>query len=222
MKDIKKYILLFVVIFLIILVYGIYQLSRNNILIDKSKDIVYTSYVDEDNEKMIPQINIKRISDTINNEIDNFTKDYINIDTNKITYKYQVNGNILSLIVIIEDYSIEGPANSSFLSYIIDLKRLKVLNNKEILDLFNYNEEDIINYMNDFFKDSYQVELDNKVINNITYEDYLKIHEITDFKNEIYYYIENGKLYVYFDYLEWAADKETVDVFVEQGYIFEL
>ena len=131
MKDIKKYMLLFVTIFLIILVYGIYQLSRNNILINKSKDIVYTSYLDEDNEKMIPQINIKRISDTINNEIDNFIKDYIDKDTNNITYKYQVNGNILSLIVIIEDYSIEGPANSSFLSYIIDLKRLKVLNSKE-------------------------------------------------------------------------------------------
>ena len=220
-KDFKKYRVLIILLVIFILVYGIvtYYNNHKSIYIDNTKDLVYTYYEDKDYEKEVPKLNVKNISNEINNQIEEFVVDYINKETNKIYYKYQVNGNILSVIVIIEDYSIEGSANYSFLSYVIDLKKLKVLDNNDILELFNRREDKIINNLNDQFKVYYQDEIDNKIIDNISYEQFLNIHEITNFKDEIHYYIEDGKLYIYLDYIEWASE-ETLDYFLEVGYIF--
>ena len=41
----------------------------------------------------------------------------------------------------------------------------------------------------------------------MTYEEYLNIREITNFTNETYLYIKDGKLYVYFDINKWASEE---------------
>ncbi len=222
-NQIKIFIFIVAIFLLVLLIYGISLLSNrnNNVLLDSSKPIVYTTYKNSELNKDIPQVNIKKISDDINNQIIEFTNPYKDVETNAIKYNYEVNGNVLSLIVIIENYEIEGPADTIFLSYNIDLKKLKVLSNEELLKLFNYDENTMLETINKNFNDYYQDELDKRIIKNMTYEEYLNIHEIYDLRNQMYYYVKEGKLNIYVDFLEWASE-ETEDYFVDKSYIFEI
>ena len=218
----KIYLIISGVLLLIILIYSISLLTNNdNILLDSSKSIVYTTYQNTEYNQEIPQVNIKKVSDTINSQILDFTNNYKDIETNSIKYDYEVNGNVLSLIVIIENYEIEGPADMKFLSFAVDLKKKKILTNEELVNLFNYTENQIVDMINKSLLYYYNDELNKKIIKNISYEEYLSIHKITDLKKQLYYYVKDGKLNVYLDFQEWASE-ETENYFVDKSYIFEI
>lgn len=223
---IKSYILFVVVFIIILLTYGIYLLSNKNdtksLLINKSYNIIYTSYEDKVNEKQVPAVNIKGISKEINTNINNFVSPYIDKKTNRIYYLNEINGNILSLIIVIENYEKEGPADYKYLSYNINLKELKVLSNQDIYKLFGISDEYLLRMFYDKFKIYYEDSINKGIIkSNVSYDNYLKSHEITNFINESYYYISNSKLHVYLDYNEWTSD-ETENYYVSIGHDFEI
>lgn len=223
---IKSYILFVVVFIIILLTYGIYLLSNKNdtksLLINKSYNIIYTSYEDKVNEKQVPAVNIKGISKEINTNINNFVSPYIDKKTNRIYYLNEINGNILSLLIVIENYEKEGPADYKYLSYNINLKELKVLSNQDIYKLFGISDEYLLRMFYDKFKIYYEDSINKGIVKaNISYDNYLKSHEITNFINESYYYISNSKLHVYLDYNEWTSD-ETENYYVSIGHDFEI
>ena len=224
-NNIKILIGIIILIIFIIFIYGIQLLfsnkSTNDLLIDKSKDIVYTSYENTEYEKEVPSLNIINISDEVNNSINEFVKSYISKKANRISYHYQINGNILSLFTIIEDFQVEGSADVHYLSYIIDLKKLKILTNKEILDMFQTDEGSLIEVLNNNFKSYYETEKNKKIIPiDMSYEEYLTSHEITNFSDQMYYDISDSKLKIYLDYNQWTS-YETENYLTNVGYIFE-
>ena len=223
-NKLYAYMVFAIIAIFILLIYGISLLSNRNdtksLLIDKKHDIVYTSYENKEYDKQVPAVNIKDISNDINVNINNFVEPYIDKMTNKIYYNYQINGNILSLIVILENYEIEGPADVRYMAYTIDLKELKVLSNEDIYNLFGFNEEYLLRVLDNNFKSYYKDAKNKKIFDSsISYEEYLRLHEITNFRDQIYCYIDNGKLNVYLDYNEWASN-ETEDYFVSIGHVF--
>ena len=225
-NKVYGYFVFTIVFIAILLIYGIYLLCNktdtNSLLINKSYDVVYTSYEDKDYEKQIPALNIKGISKDINTNINNFVNPYLDKMTNKIYYNYEINGNILSLIIIVENYEIEGPADYKYMSYIIDLKELDVLSNDEVYKLFGLNEEYLIRVLNDKFKSYYDDSIKKNIIkSNITYNKYLQLHEISNFKDQMYCYISKGKLHIYLDYNEWPSN-ETINYFANIGHDFEI
>ena len=119
-NNIKILIGIIILIIFIIFIYGIQLLfsnkSTNDLLIDKSKDIVYTSYENTEYEKEVPSLNIINISDEVNNSINEFVKSYISKKANRISYHYQINGNILSLFTIIEDLQVKRRNDIHYLS----------------------------------------------------------------------------------------------------------
>ena len=224
-NNIKILIGIIILIIFIIFIYGIQLLfsnkSTNDLLIDKSKDIVYTSYENTEYEKEVPSLNIINISDEVHNSINEFVKSYISKKANRISYHYQINGNILSLFTIIEDFQVEGSADVHYLSYIIDLKKLKILTNKEILDMFQTDEGSLIEVLNNNFKSYYETEKNKKIIPiDMSYEEYLTSHEITNFSDQMYYDISDSKLKIYLDYNQWTS-YETENYLTNVGYIFE-
>ena len=224
--NIKEYWTICIILIIVISIYGIYTLfsrpTTKKLLLDSSKEIVYTFYEDEKTDKIVPALNIKRISEKVNNDINTFANQYINVEFCKIDYHYQINGNILSLLISVEDYSTEGATDVHFLSFIIDLKRLKVLDNNEILDLFKINSNTIFNTLNNDFKSYYEEEIKQNLISSTqTYETYLYNHEITNFIDQACYDIDKGELNIYLDYKVWSPD-EVEPYLSNVGYVFVL
>ena len=90
-KKLKVYFSLVILIIICLIVYGLYVLFYRNdsVILDSSKDIVYTSYENEEYNQKIPNINIKKLSTQINNSIEEFTKEYKDVKTVTISYHYQ-------------------------------------------------------------------------------------------------------------------------------------
>ena len=220
----KLYIFGTVLLLIVIFIYGMFLLTKNDndILLDNTKTIVYTSYENKDLEKSVPAINVKKVSEELNNNISQLVTPYLNKENNKVYYKYQVNGNILSLIVIVEDFAVEGTLDVKFETYNIDLVKLKVLSNDEVLKMFGLDINYIDKVLNDKFKLFYEEGIkSNSIDRNISYEEYLRMHNISSFRDNIYLYINNSKLNVYLDYDFWA-DKEAGSFLASIGYVFEV
>ncbi len=220
----KLYIFGTVLLLIVIFIYGMFLLTKNDndILLDNTRTIVYTSYENKDLEKSVPAINVKKVSEELNNNISQLVTPYLNKENNKVYYKYQVNGNILSLIVIVEDFAVEGTLDVKFEAYNIDLVKLKVLSNDEVLKMFGLDINYIDKVLNDKFKLFYEEGIkSNSIDRNISYEEYLRMHNISSFRDNIYLYINNSKLNVYLDYDFWA-DKEAGSFLASIGYVFEV
>jgi len=224
MNNEKVYLLVAIILLVCVFIYGIYLLTKNDndILLDNTKSIVYTSYENKDLDKSVPTINVKKVSNEVNNDISKLVTPYLNKNNNKVSYKYQVNGNILSLIVIVEDYEVEGTLDVKFTSYNIDLVKLKILSNEEVLKMFDLDINYIDKVLNDKFKILYNDTLNsNSISKSISYDEYLNMHNINNFKDNVYLYINNSKLNVYLDYDYWS-DKEDGSFLASVGYVFEV
>ena len=118
-KKYKNYFYLTIILLILLIGYGIYVIQNNNknVIIDSSKDIVFTVYKSTSYKQEVPNINIKKLNNNINNEINKLVEPYLEKENVSIEYKYNINGNILSLII-------PNPCNNSFESkYSSNIKR---------------------------------------------------------------------------------------------------
>lgn len=128
--------------------------------VDKEKDLVYT-YVTKtyrNNTYEYPHINIDSTdAKSINDALDKKYSFISNIDDGspieiaEVSYKYYINGSILSVIVW-------NGGNSSIEAdtYNIDLKTLKSISGEEILKKYKLNKDDVINKSYDKLKAEYE------------------------------------------------------------------
>ena len=218
LKDKKVIIMLIFISILIISI--IFYLSSNKkynytkILDNKNYDIVYDK-INSDKDK-VPYININNsLIFNINQEIDSLYQNYLIFSPDGFNYDYSVSGDILS--IIIKSYVVQPESTHYdiiYKSYNIDLKEMKLLTNKEILDRYNISEDKMkyylynkyLNYYNDliekkFFEEKqcdfscflenknidYFLEDDNFYINNNHLELYKYFNIFTEFNEEKYF-----------------------------------
>ena len=218
LKDKKVIITLIFISILIISI--IFYLSSNKkynytkILDNKNYDIVYDK-INSDKDK-VPYININNsLIFNINQEIDSLYQNYLIFSPDGFNYDYSVSGDILS--IIIKSYVVQPESTHYdiiYKSYNIDLKEMKLLTNKEILDRYNISEDKMkyylynkyLNYYNDliekkFFEEKqcdfscflenknidYFLEDDNFYINNNHLELYKYFNIFTEFNEEKYF-----------------------------------
>ena len=221
-KDYKNNIYLIIVLIFLLVFFGIYKLMNNNKnpILDNSKEIVYLYYSNEEYNHKVPAVNIKKISNEINNSINEFVNPYIDKEYVSIDYHYNISGNILALFITVSDYEREGVPNYSFKSFIVNLKELKLLDTNDILKLFNTDIDNISNMLDNEFKKYYNDEVNKNIIDsNISYEKYLKSHEINNFYDQISFDIVNSKLVICLDYNEFA-ETEKEYYFKDIGHVF--
>ena len=224
-KKKNKYNLYFIIIILLIillLLFGFYKILNvsKKPLLDKSKEIVYIYYQNEKINQKVPAINIKNVSNEVNNSINEFVNPYLDREYINIDYRYNISGNIIALLVTIIDYSKEGAPDYSFKSFVINLRDLKVLDNKEVLELFNTNIDNVVNVIDKQFREYYEDEIKKGIISKDTsYEEYLKAHEIYNMYEQLYFDVVNSKLIIYLDFKE-MADIETEYYFDKIGHSF--
>ena len=206
-KDTKIVLMISFSVFLIIfLLFFVIQKGKNdnynNIKEDKKNFLVYTKY--EQKGKVysiyVPYINIK--SDNVkaaNEDIDLFVSEFIESKKAMISYEYNINGIILSVVVKIVDYDAEYAPQAYFRTYNINLDTLELIADDALLEFFEVSEENVAEKIENQFKYYYKkiVEEDYYEEDECSYSCFLKYREVDDYLNDICYYVKDGNLIVY-------------------------
>jgi len=214
----KNYFIITIILIILISLYGLFLLTNKSLdLRDNNKDIIY-SVIDENNKK-VPNINLKGNNiDLINEDINNFVKEDLN-NNSDISYKYNKYGNILSLLVRITIPSSSNAPIIKFKSYNIIINESTLIDNDELFLQSNTDKTNvdaiIINHFIDFYNDS-------EVRNIIKYEDYISYrNNYFDINNDINYYIDNNKLYAYLN-INNGMDYEEYEYLKNNDYRVEV
>ena len=208
MKN-KIILLSLCVVFLFIIAgYGITKITKNNnYLNDSSKNIVFDYYKSKELNQVIPHINIKKVDIEINKKIDEFMKPYMEKYTVTTNYHYHINGSIFTLFIIISDDNNDWSPFVHFKEFHVDLKKLKVLTTEDVLNMYNYKEDEIIEQLNNKFKKYYEDERRKNVISrDISYDKYLEMYFIKNWKDIIHYDIIEKELYACIEYFIYPED----------------
>lgn len=209
MKRIKTqkrflYIVITIIVIFIFIMTYYYASGTNNSYskykIDKSKKIVYTIY--NQDKIIVPTINVKgKNIEKINNKIIDKANKYISTDNRVINYDYDISGKILSLAIQYADYNEKDRSPKiTYDVYNIDLEEKKALSNKEVLNIYEVNENDVKGIVESKFGEYYTTVLNKEYMSEdkCDYECFLYFRGIIyeQYMKEAYYYIKDGDLYV--------------------------
>lgn len=223
-KEKKKII---VIVVTLLLFSGIFYLLNNKkynytkLLENKKYDIVYSK---ENTEKdKVPYINISGdLIQEINQEIDSLYEYYLVFSPDGFDYHYSVSDSILSIIITAH---IVQPESSHydvlFKSYNIELKKLKLLTDEEILKRFKITNEEMEYYLYNKFLNYYYDLIDKKYFTEEQYdfESFLENKNIADLLDNNYYYINNNHLELY-KYFTIFSDYNEEEYFDENSFHF--
>ena len=204
MKDKKVYI--FIILLMVSLTFILVIFNYNK------KDYVYL-------ENGIPVINIDNAS-SINQEIKNIYND----KSKNIKYITYTNKNIYSLILDIEEYSVDANENlKSYISYNINLTNNEVITKEDLIKMFNFSVDDIISAATKLLKKYYDEEASEGYIekNECSFDDYVKyIREIENLYDDITLFVKNNELYGYIPFHKNSIFEDS-EYFIGKNDIFE-
>ena len=129
---------------------------------------------------------------------------------------YDLNGNVLSLILKVQDHSyVESATILYFRSYNINLKNSEVLSNEKLLSMFDISTSDAENKLNEKIKNYYDSLVEDYYIDSdeCSYSCFLDTREFDDENNKEEYYVKNGKLYAFKPYTFISTDEEQKIVY---------
>ena len=222
-KAIKLLVLCVLAIIVIIAtqIYKSYMKNFNYMKVDRGEHIVYTRY--NQNSKEVPYVNINS-SDvkSLNDSIVDYCNNYVNSDDIKIKYEYSINGNYLSLVIKVINTK-ELPSKMLFKTYNVSLKNRTVLTDQDLTDYFKVNNDIVSARIHNRFLEMYKDEVAQGYIEEMEcdYTCYLGYRGVTDYLEDINYYIRDGKLVVYKPFIYSSIFGEE-EYFTEDSFIFEL
>lgn len=135
--------------------------------------------------------------DEIADYLDLLESSLMNSDYTYTTNK-SIGKNISSILITITKGS--GIRKKMFLSYTIENKTKKVLNNQEIAEMFGYSLDDIPKKIENKLSEYYNNEIKKGYVNKLecNLECYIKgFRQIDDIEHSYVFYIKNDKLYAY-------------------------
>ena len=199
------------------------KIDINELLLYTDKPVVYDNQatLKKPTDK-IPVINLNNSAiNDINNEVALIYNNYYKSNPDYFRYDYSINKDTLSLLIIYRNKE-ETDTNYkyTFKTYNISLDTLSNLTENQILDKFKLNLVDVSKKMDeDFNKDYNELIRRNYIENNYDYnvlKDELGLFNITQ---NINYYIDNNKLYVYRNF-DIYGNERTTSYFKEDNYKF--
>lgn len=226
----KLQIFMIALIIFFLLVILIYNATHKNkdIRIDKSKDIVYTTYKSDLYSQEIPYINIQGEDILkVNEDIQSYTSSFKNNKYSKIKYEYETGtgfDNLLSLIITMK-YNSNNKERLYYASYNIDTKNKRQISNNDLLKAYGLTKNDVDNLLKEKFEDFYQDEINNEYFkkeecNFSCYMDLRNIYSIEDIDYS-YYVDSNGNLKLYLPFKEDSIYNEQ-NYFSDGDHVFEI
>lgn len=206
-KDTKFILMVSISVFIVIcMIFFIIQNRKNdnynNIKEDKNNYLVYTKY--EKKYKIysmyVPYVNIdSEVAKSVNEDIDLFVSEFVSSKRAMISYDYDINGIILSLVVKIVDYDTKYAPQPYFRTYNINLNTLDLLSDEALLNYFNVTDSDVETAIEKQFNYYYDKIVEKGYYNEkeCNYKCFLKYREVDNYLDRINYYIDDGNLIVY-------------------------
>ena len=214
MKKKKKYntsqfIVGVILVLIIIIGYSFYNKSTenyNHLKIDSSKYLVYTESETSFGNyyQYKPYLNIKgpigtAVNENITAYVNSFAKENI-----CITYEYDLNGKVLSLVLKVEDHSyVESATILYFRSYNINLDTQDLLSNDTLLSLFDTTSYDVQEKLNQKIYDYYHELVTSQEIDSseCDFHCFQLSRSFQDGIDDVEYFVRDGKLVVFKPYI---------------------
>ena len=199
--------------------------NYKNIKIEKNSPLVLTRFSNDNSNYPIdvPYINIK--SDTvekINSEILANCQTLANKKNSVIIYEYETNGEILSLVLKTIDNTKLVPV-VEFKTYNINLKTISLLNDDEILALYNLRKTDVEKTIESKFRNYYNEEVKEGYLTSkeCNYDCFLKYREVSNYLDNVEYYISNKNLVAYRAFATKSIFSEE-EFYKEETFAFQI
>ena len=228
-RDTKFILMISLSVFAIIfMIFFVIQRNKNdnynNIKEDKSNYIVYTKYQKKGKIYFVyvPYVNIdSQIAKSINEDIDSFVSEFINSKKTMISYDYNINGIILSLVVKVVDYDTKYAPEPYFRTYNINLNTLELLSDDALLNYYGVNEENVEMAIENQFHQYYDKIVEKKFYNEkeCDYKCFLKYRDVENYLDGVVYYIDKGNLIAYKPFIFYSIYGEE-DYFKEKHFKF--
>ena len=204
-----------------------YMLNNYNYLKqDITKQLIYTSFTNNASKyiKEVPYVNIKTENiKTINSEISQFSNKYLNIEKSVLTYEYELNGVILSIILKASNFSNNNIPEVEFISYNINLDTKTIVDNDTLFSYYGIDLNYVNNKLEHKFKSYYQELVKEGYFSSreCNYKCFLNTRGIEKYTKDVSYFIKDGKLYAYKPFYIISIYGEE-NFFKEENFIFEI
>ena len=193
--------------------------------VNKKEDFIYTKTEYKKSNSAIPYINLNtQFAKELNEQLSTLASTYRKSDTsnNSISYRYNINANIVSLVVILKSINENDELTFDFVTYVFDLdKGAKVLDDEEILSRYNLTEEDVSKEIRKQMKQKYDYEVKEEILPSTCdfNKCFLKLRNIDQFTDNANYFIENEELVVYRSYNVYSKYEEE-NVYSREDFKF--
>lgn len=197
----KKKMLILLLFVVILTVISFYMNNQNDMKVYLSDDYIYTKETYEHSTGLVSKLPYINIKDEEINEVNlELIKKYyevITIDKQMMEYVYYENNNILSLVVSI--FYQEAPDSpSEMLFYNVDLDTGTLIDDSELVEVFNTSADEISATINDELKEYYDYEIEKGYItNDCNFECYLSRVGALLILDNCNSYVKDNYLYVH-------------------------
>lgn len=198
--DKKKYVIVFVIVTIIIIVLGIFSLTMGNkgtnkVLINQDYLIEKTTDITNDEISKLPVINLN--SDDANEANDEILKTYYDYSYNSegyFTYQYDIYKNVLSLLIKTIDFNETDFGEINYITYNFNIKTGEKLSDDKLLKEINVSKDEVDSKVEERLK-YYFDNCEPYVESSKDYNKFLKYIEYDKTKERIT--IKDGSLYVF-------------------------
>ena len=148
----------------------------------------------------VPYVNIVgSFGKEINEDIDSYVADFMENDKIRLSYEYNINGKIVSLVIKTVDYNTKNVPKVYFKTYNIDIENQVLLSEDDLLSIYNITTDDVYSIIENQFLKWYEEVKKEGYVNEdeCDYECFLGYRDVEDYLDDISYYIDRGRLAVY-------------------------
>lgn len=221
-KKVPIFISIAVILIILVIVFSQFfnnTSSYSDLKEDKNKGFVYTLKSEKNSIyfKKIPYLNINNsFGKEINNDINSFVSDFIDNDKVILSYEYDINGKVLSIVLKCVDYDVKNVPKVYFKTYNINLETSKLLSDEELLSIYNVTSLDVESIIEKKFEYWYKDLVKEGYIDEeeCDYDCFLNYREVDDYLDDVVYYIEKGNLVLYKPFVFYS-------IFGEENYFKE-
>ena len=221
-KKIPIVIGISIILIVFIIVFSSYKptsFNYNSLKEDSSKAFVYTvNHQENDLYRIeVPYVNIgNSFGKSINEDIDSYVYDFYDKEKVILSYDYNINGKVLSLVIKAVNYDVKNVPEVYFKTYNINLEDVVLLGDEDLLAIYDMNSEKVEITIENKFEYWYKEVQKEGYINEeeCDYECFLKYRGVNDYLDDVVYYIDKGKLVAFKPFIFYS-------VFGEENYFKE-
>lgn len=226
----KTYAIIGAVVAIAFIIFVFYQKKMNenynNIKQEPGTYLVYTKYSDTSTQytKEVPYVNLKAdVFKELNKDILLFCDKYMESERSVITYEYDINGIILSLVIKVINNETTYAPEPYFRTYNINLDTQEVIADDALLQFYGVTSSNVERKIKRQFETYYTNIVKEKYYTSseCSYNCFLKWRGINNYMDYVNYYVRDGKLIAFKTFIAHSIFGEE-EYFTDKSFEFEI